>query len=105
MGFKAMVAADRSKIFLAEEFFGTLATVEGKKIPVVIDNDQLKNRQGGQELAIADSMTLLYANTEDLPKNLAPGKNLNINGRECLIDDYSEAEGLSTVILREAVVV
>lgn len=105
MGFKAMVAADRSKIFLAEEFFGTLATVEGKKIPVVIDNDQLKNRQGGQELAIADSMTLLYASTEDLPKNLAPGKNLNINGRECLIDDYSEAEGLSTVILREAVVV
>lgn len=105
MGFKAMVAADRSKIFLAEEFFGTLATVEGKKIPVVIDNDQLKNRQGGQELAIADSMTLLYANTEDLPKNLAPGKNLNINGRECLIDDYSEAEGISTVILREAVVV
>lgn len=105
MGFKAMVAADRSKTFLAEEFFGTLATVDGKKIPVVIDNDQLKNRQGGQELAIADSMTLLYANTEDLPANLAPGKNLSINGRECLIDDYSEAEGLSTVILREAVVV
>lgn len=105
MGFKAMVAADRSKVFLDEEFFGTLATVEGKKIPVVIDNDQLKNRQGGQELAIADSMTMLYANTEDLPKNLAPGKNLKINGRECLIDDYSEAEGISTVILREAVVV
>ena len=105
MGFKDMVATDLYSVFLNVEEFGELATVAGKEIPIVIDNDQLKERQGGQELAIADSMTLFYAKTEDLPTNLAPGKNLNITGRECLIDDYNNAKGLSTVILREAIVV
>lgn len=104
MGFKDAVAADRG-VFLDLEFFGETATVEGREIPIVVDNDQLKTRQGSQELAIAESATQFYALTEDLPRNLAPGSNLNINGRECLVDDYSEAMGVSTVVLRETIVV
>lgn len=105
MGFKDMVAADRFGVFLDIAFFGELAIVEGTEIPIVLDNDQLRKRQGGQELAIADSMTLFYARTEDLPARLAPGSNLNINGRECLVDDCSHAMGMTTVILREAIAV
>lgn len=105
MGFKEAVAADIANTFLNMEFFGEIATVEGKEIPIVVDNDQLKNRQGGQELAVAESATQFYARTEDLPANIAPGSSLNINGRECLVDDYSEAMGVSTVVLRETIVV
>lgn len=104
MGFKDAVSADRG-VFLDLEFFGENVTVEGKEIPIVVDNDQLKTRQGSQELAIAESATQFYARTEDLPKGLAPGNSLNINGRECLVDDYSEAMGVSTVVLREAIAV
>lgn len=101
MGFKEMVAADRESVFLNLDFFGEMHRVEGKRIPLMIDNDELKERQGGQDLAVAESSTLFYARAEDLPPRRAPGSSININGRECLIDDWSEDMGMATVVLRE----
>jgi len=101
MGFKDMVAADRGSVFLNLDFFGEMHRVEGKRIPLMIDNDELKERQGGQDLAVAESSTLFYARAEDLPPRRAPGSSININGRECLIDDWSEDMGMATVVLRE----
>lgn len=103
-GFKDMVSDDRLGVFIDVDFFGVEAKVEGKNILIVIDNDELKNRQGGQDLAVAESATLLYARTEDLPKRRAAGENININGRECIIDDWQEDMGVSTIALRENIV-
>lgn len=103
MGFKDMVAADRLGVFLDQFFFGETFRVEGKPIPVVLDNDELKHRQGGQDLAVAESGTLLYARVEDLPSRRTPGSNLNVNGRECVIDDWQEDMGIATIVLRETI--
>ena len=103
MGFKDMVAADRSFVFLNDDFFGVIAEVEGVNITIVLDNDELKERQGGQDLAVAESATLFYARTDDLPPRRAPGNSLNINGRECIIDDWQEDMGISTIVLRETI--
>ena len=103
MGFKDMVAVDRLNTFLNQDFFGETFRVEGKSIPIVLDNDELKHRQGGQDLAVAESGTLFYARAEDLPPRRAPGSNLNINGRECIIDDWQEDMGMATIILRETI--
>ena len=104
MGFKDMVANDLSSVFLDIQTFGEMYRVEGKSIPIVLDSDELKERQGGQDLAVAESATLFYARTADLPPRKAPGSNLNINGRECIIDSWSEDMGISTVVLRENIV-
>ena len=56
-GFKDMVSADRLGVFIDVEFFGVEAKVEGKNILIVLDNNELKNRQGGQDLAVAESST------------------------------------------------
>lgn len=101
MGFKDMVAADNLAVFLDVETFGEYYRIEGKRIPIVIDNDELKERQGGQDLAVAESATLFYALAADLPARRAPGENLNINGRECIVDDWKEDMGMATVALRE----
>ena len=104
MGFKDMVASDLSSVFMDIKTFGEMYKVEGKIIPVVFDSDELKERQGGQDLAVAESATLFYARTADLPPRKAPGSNLNINGRECIIDSWSEDMGISTIVLRENIV-
>lgn len=101
MAFKDMVAADIAATFLNKEFFGEPYRVEGKTILIVIDNDELKERQGGQDLAVAESSTLFYASVSDLPPRKAPGSSLNINGRECIIDDWKEDMGMATIALRE----
>ena len=103
MGFKDMVERDRLVVFLDLEFFGETFRVEGKGIPVVLDTDELRKRQGSQDLAVADSGTLFYARVEDLPPRRAPGSNLNVNGRECVIDDWKEDMGIATVVLRETI--
>lgn len=103
MGFKDMVAKDRLSVFLDFSTFGEELRVEGKAIPVILDNDQLKTKQGGQDLAVAESATLFYARSEDLPKRRIPGASLNVNGRECIIDDWQEDMGIATIVLRETI--
>ena len=52
---------------------------------------------------MADSATLFYARSEDLPPRRAPGSTLSINGRVCTIDDWQEDMGMATVALRETI--
>ena len=103
-GFKAMVDEDRLNVFLDVDFFGEMYRIEGREIPIVVDNDELKERQAGQDIAIAESATLFFAREEDLPSRRAPGENLNVNGRECLIDDWQVDMGVATVTLRQNIV-
>lgn len=103
-GFKDMVAADLLGTFLDVETFGEVYRIEGKEIRIVVDNDELKERQGGQDLAVAESATLFYARTADLPPRRPAGENLNVNGRECIVDDWQEDMGMSTVVLRQNIV-
>ena len=81
-GFQDAVARDIGGVFLNMDFFAEMYRVEGKEIPIVVDNDELKERQGGQDLAVAESATLFYARTTDLPPRRPAGESLNINGRE-----------------------
>ena len=101
MNFKDMAATDREQVFLNVDFFGEMYRIEGNTIPIVLDTDELKVRQGGQDLAVAESATLFYARAEDLPPRRSAGQSLNVNGRECLIDDWKVDMGLATVVLRE----
>lgn len=103
-GFKAMVDNDRLSVFLDTDFFGEMYRIEGKEIPIVLDNDELKERQAGQDLAVAESATLFYARVEDLPPRRAAGENLNVNGRECIVDDWQQDMGIATVTLRENII-
>ncbi len=103
MGFKDMVSRDRMSVFLDLNTFGETLRVEGVEIPVVIDNDLLKQKQGGQDLAVAESSTLFYARCEDLPARRLPGSTINVNGRICNIDDWQEDMGLATIVLRETI--
>lgn len=100
MGFKDMVQTD-TQVFLNVDIFGEMYRIEGKIIPIILDTDELKVRQGGQELAVAESATLFYARAEDLPPRRPAGQNLNVNGRECIIDDWKVDMGMATVVLRE----
>lgn len=99
--FKDMIDNDNKNVFINPDEFGEFYRIEGRKVAIVVDDDELKERQGGQDLAVAESGTLFYAKTADLPPRRAAGSNLNVNGRECIVDAWSEDSGISTVVLRE----
>lgn len=103
-GFKDMVQSDIYNVFLNLEEFAEYWTIEGKCARVVVDTDRLQELQNGQDLAVAESSTLFYAKSADLPPRRPAGENLNINGHECLIDSWDEDMGVATVVLRENIV-
>lgn len=96
--FKDMVQADRS-IFLNIDEFGELHKVESKDITVVIDDNTLRERQGGAEAGVAESSLLLFAYVEDLPARRASGESINVDGREYIVDDWSEDMGVAQLAL------
>ena len=103
-GFKDMVAQDRSRVFLDLDFFGQTARIEGKDISIMLDDDTLQALQSGQDLAVAESATLFFARVEDLPPRRPAGHSLNVNGRLCTIDKWTEIMGMATIVLRENIV-
>ena len=103
-GFKDMVAEDRARTFLDLDFFGQTAQIEGKSVSIMRDDDTLQEMQGGQDLAVAESATLFFARSEDLPPRRQPGNSLTVNGRICTIDKWTEVMGMSMIVLREPIV-
>lgn len=102
-GFKSMVENDLRTTFLNPKEFGEEHRIEGKIIPAVIDDNALKQRQGGQEFSVAESSLQLYAAVEDLPARRPAGEGLNIDGREYIINDWSEDMGIATIALGQTV--
>ena len=96
-----MVEKDIKNVFLDIEFFGEKHLVEGSEVLIVIDSDKLKEKQGGQDLAVAESASLIYARAADLPRRRLAGQVINIDHRDYTIDDWSEDMGLATIALRE----
>ena len=54
----------------------------------------------GSEMFIRDrSDTLIFARTEDLEGEKAPGSALNVDGRECTVDSWAENLGITQIAL------
>lgn len=100
MAFKDAVSRDRAT-FIDFDFFGERRHIDGNEIVIVVDDDALKERQSGQEYAVAESSLLFYAKVEDLPARRAAGSGMNIDGRIYIIDDWAEDMGVATVTLHE----
>ena len=96
--FKDMVANDRN-IFLNLDELGEEHDVADKTITCVFDDQTLRERQGGAELAVAESSILLYAKCEDLPSRKGFGAELMVDGRPYMVNTWDEDMGIATITL------
>lgn len=99
--FQDMVAQDIHNVFLDLDEFGEIHRFAGRKVRCVFDEDQLKDRQGTDELNIGESTVLVFARCEDLPKRQVPGNTIDIDGRIYEIDDWREDMGMATLTLHQ----
>lgn len=98
---KDLIAADVDRVFFELDDFAELHRIEGKEVRVVIDNDQLEKMKQGQILGVAESDMLIFARTADMPKRKAPGSLLNVDGRELVVDEWTENKGVTQIALRQ----
>lgn len=101
MSFKDDILADIGDIFLNLDEFAEEHKVEGKKIPLVMNNDQLETLKKGQILGLVEADMMIFAKVEDLPDDLDPGRFLNVDGREMIVVKAGRNMGLAEVALRQ----
>lgn len=101
MTFKEQIQQDLNMVFLNLDEFAELRRVEGKQIPVVVDNDQLVKLKQGQILGLVEADMLLMGKREDFPADMEPGRLLNVDGREMIVTNSGTDMGLVEVALRQ----
>ena len=101
MSFKEQIQKDLDAVFLNLEDFAELHRVEGVQIAVVVDSDRLDKLKQGQILGLVEADMLLMGKKADFPANLEPGRLLNVDGREMLVENSGENMGLVEVALRQ----
>ncbi len=99
--FQDMVANDIHNIFLNLDEYGEVHRISGRPVNCVFDDDQLKDRQGTDEISIGESTALIFAACGDLPKRKVPGNVLDIDGRIYEVDDWREDMGMATITLHQ----
>ena len=96
-----MIRNDLDTVFFNLDEFAEHHRVEGKKIAVVVDNDQLNKLKKGQILGLVEADMLIMGREGDFPANLEPGRLLNVDGRELLVVNSGKDMGMVEVALSQ----
>jgi hypothetical protein len=99
--FKERVQQDLDAVFLNLDEFAETHRIEGKEIPVVMNNDELNTLKKGQILGLVEADVVIFAKEDDLPHDLDPGRLLNVDGRELIVVKSYRHMGLAEVALRQ----
>lgn len=100
MKFRDIVQRDTDRIFLnMDEFAEENHTVEGSPVKCIFTAEQLHQGKGMDMFGAYNADTCLMAKTGDLPPRRGYGMNLNVDGVEYIIMNWSEDFGMSTVML------
>lgn len=104
MSFKDQIKQDLSDIFLNLDEFADLHRIEEKEVPVVIDSDIMAklSKIGDNRIHGMDEADMvIMGKASDLPKNLDPGRLLNLDGREVIVVTTTSEMGLVQIAVRQ----
>lgn len=100
-GFKDIIRADLN-IFMNLDEFATTHTVNGKKMAVTIDNNELIERAKKAKSnmdGIYVKSTLIYVKPKDFGQLPAVGSALNLDGKIFKVTDATNEDGLYSIHL------
>lgn len=101
MSFKEQIARDLDTVFLNLDDFAEPHRIEGKEVAVVVDSDQLNTLKKGQILGLVEADMLIMGREVDFPDELDPGRLLNVDGREMIVELSGKDMGLVEVALNQ----
>ncbi len=100
--FKEMVQEDIKNIFLDFDMFGKMHNLNGKKVLVIVDEFELVEREKrirDDEMGLHNRQLLFYVSAEDFGKLPSPGRVLSFDGRQYMITDATDEEGIYSISL------
>jgi hypothetical protein len=102
-GFKDLVAADISNVFLNRQEFADKHTIDGVEMTVVVDENELlerdKAKMGTHTDGLYKARRLIYVSRQEFGPRPAVGKQLNFDGRPFRVEDCTEEAGMLAITL------
>lgn len=102
-GFKDLVTADISAVFLNGQEFADTHTIDGKPMTVVVDENELlereKSKMGIQVDGTYKARRLIYVAKEEYGPRPAHGKQINFDGRLFRVADCTEEASVLAITL------
>lgn len=102
MTFKELIRADINDVFMNTEEFAAIHTVNGKKMPVTVDNNELIERAKKAKShmdGIYVRTTLIYVKAKDFGKLPQIGSTLTLDGVSFRVTDATNEDGLFSIHL------
>jgi hypothetical protein len=99
--FQKMLEDDIRDVFLNLDEFAARHNVEGREITIVMAPNQQLSMSGGYTLGVSESSISVHVAAADLPQRKEAGETLNIDGREYIIDQWNEHQGMAEIMLSQ----
>ncbi len=105
MGFKEILADDNRKVFLNPEEFGELHEISGRKIWMIIDDNEMverekrQNTSQGYRQGIYTRQVLFYVLGRDFGPLPPIGRSLTLDGKSYTITDSINEGGIYSISL------
>lgn len=99
MNLKCEIKRDCQGLFMYEDDFAERHLVDGKAIPCIIDNEELKQRQGSNELGIEECSLLIFTPVYWLPDKKAIGDAITFDGKTYVVASWNVDLGMNEIAL------
>lgn len=102
MNFKEQIENDFDNVFFNVEEFGEMHIIEGKSVPIVIDNEQLKEfyvRKSVDTKEIFTDKIMFYIQQKHLDFEPVAEQYISFDGHDYRISDVSQEGTIYTIII------
>jgi hypothetical protein len=82
MDFKNAVAADIDNIFFETGEFAENAMIDGKSVPIILDDDALQGKSDVYATGLAEGERLIFIKEKDLRRLPQPGEQMTIGDKQ-----------------------
>ena len=104
MTFKEQIKADVGTVFLNNDEFSDIHTINGKQISVIVDNSELIQRAKITGTAATDGIysdsILIFVSVAEFPKRPNIGSMLNLDGRDYKVINCTAEGGVYSIELK-----
>jgi len=94
MGFKETVAADVDNVFFQTDEFAESVIIDGKTVPIVLDNDLLKGMTELYAKGLAEGEQFIFIKAKDMFRLPQSGERLTKEGKNWFIRDAVSEMGV-----------
>jgi len=97
MGFKETAAADVDNVFFQTDEFAESVIIDGKTVPIILDNDALKGMTELYAKGLAEGEQYIYIKEKDMERLPQSGELLEKDGRDWFIKDAVSEMGVFVI--------